>query len=73
MILGVISFRNNLMYKLIRITTIPGSMRTLLKGQLRYMSQFYDVVAVSSGGADFGKMLEEQGVRGVKVNMTRKH
>ena len=60
------------MRKLIRITTVPGSMRTLLKGQLRYMSQFYDVVAVSSGGADFGKMLEEQGVRGVKVNMTRK-
>ena len=72
MILGVISFRNNLMYKLIRITTIPGSMRTLLKGQLRYMRQFYDVVAVSSGGADFDKMLEEQEVRGVKVNMTRK-
>lgn len=60
------------MYKLIRITTIPSSLKTLLKGQLRYMSQFFDVIAISSDGPNYEKMLEEQGVRGYKVNMTRK-
>lgn len=60
------------MHKLIRITTVPGSLRTLLKGQLHYMNQYYDVVAVSSAGVFFDKMLKEQGVRGVRINMTRK-
>ena len=60
------------MHKLIRITTIPDSMRSLLKGQLRFMKQYYEVVAVSSGGESFDKMLEEQEVRGVVVPMTRK-
>ena len=60
------------MHKLIRITTIPGSMLSLLKGQLCFMKQYYEVVAVSSGGESFDKMLEEQEVRGVVVPMTRK-
>lgn len=60
------------MLKLIRITTIPGSMQGLLRGQLRFMSQYYDILAVSSGGKIFEEMLEEQGVRGVPIPMTRK-
>lgn len=60
------------MSKLIRITTIPGSMRGLLRGQLRFMSQYYDILAVSSGGKIFEEMLEEQGVGGVPIPMTRK-
>ena len=60
------------MLKLIRITTIPDSMLGLLRGQLRFMSQYYDILAVSSGGKIFGEMLEEQGVRGVSISMTRK-
>lgn len=57
---------------LIRTTTIPGSMRTLLTGQLRFMSSYYDVVAVTSGGPIYDKMLEEQEVRGYVVPFTRK-
>lgn len=60
------------MRKIIRITTVPQSMKTLLKGQLRFMSQYYDIVAVSSDGDCFEDMLREQGVRGVKIPMTRK-
>lgn len=60
------------MKKIIRITTVPSSMRVLLKGQLRFISQYYDVIAVSSDGDCFDDMLKEQGVRGIKVNMTRK-
>ena len=58
--------------KLIRITTVPISLRVLLKGQLRFMRQFYDVLAVSSDGLFFDEMLQEQGVEGVKINMSRK-
>lgn len=58
--------------KIIRITTVPQSLKNLLKGQLRFMSQYYEVVAVSSDGDCFEEMLEEQGVRGVRISMTRK-
>ena len=57
---------------LIRTTTIPGSMRTLLTGQLKFMSDYYDVVAVTSGGSIYDKMLDEQEVRGYVVPFTRK-
>lgn len=57
---------------LIRTTTIPSSMRGLLSGQLKFMSTYYDVVAVTSGGPVYEKMLEEQGVRGYVVPFTRK-
>ena len=35
--------------KLIRITTVPQSLKTLLKGQLRFMSENgFEVIGVSS-------------------------
>lgn len=57
--------------KLVRITTVPESMRTLLKGQLRFMRNYYDVIAISSNGKCFNDMLQEQGVRGFCIKMTR--
>ncbi|WP_205509176.1 glycosyltransferase family 4 protein [Longitalea arenae] len=58
-------------HKLIRITTVPVSLSVLLKDQLRYMSDHFEVLAVSSPD----KMLEQVGVReGVRtapVTMTR--
>jgi hypothetical protein len=57
--------------KLIRITTVPESLKTLLKGQLKFMNQCYDVLAVSSDGECFEEMLEQQNVEGVRINMTR--
>ena len=57
--------------KLVRTTTIPSSMRGLLTGQLKYMSDYYDVIAITSDGDVYDKMLEEQHVRGYKVPFTR--
>lgn len=58
--------------KIIRITTVPGSLKTLLKGQLRFMSQHgFEVVAVSSGGALLKGVAEAEGVRIVAIEMTR--
>lgn len=57
--------------KLIRVTTVPSSLRVLLRNQLKFMSSYYDVLAVSSPE----KMLEEvaihEGVRIAPVGMTR--
>lgn len=59
--------------KLIRITTVPESMAILLEGQLKFMKEYYDVVAVSSDSKFFDDMLHQQGdIRGVRINMSRK-
>lgn len=59
--------------KLIRITTVPESMAILLEGQLKFMKEYYDVVAVSSDAKFFDDMLHQQGnIRGVRIKMTRK-
>lgn len=57
---------------LVRTTTIPGAMRGLLAGQLKFMSSYYDVIAVTSGGPIYDQMLKEQEVRGYAVPFTRK-
>lgn len=57
--------------KLIRITTIPGSLNGLLKGQLKYMNNYFDVIAISSAGEKLKKVSENEGVRVVSLNMTR--
>jgi len=57
---------------LIRTTTTPRTMRGLLAGQLKFMSSYYDVIAVTSGGPAYDQMLKEQEVRGYEVPFTRK-
>lgn len=59
--------------KIIRITTIPISMRKLLEGQLKFMSENgYEMIAVSSDDPSFDEMLHEQGdIRGIRINMER--
>lgn len=58
--------------KLIRITTVPLSLQKLIGGQISFMSDYYEVVAVSSEG----KLLEEvalnEGIRVKGINMTRR-
>lgn len=63
---------SNRKYKLIRITTVPTSLKVLLRDQLKFMNKTFEVIAISSGGKDFDEVLETQGIRGYKVDMTRK-
>lgn len=59
--------------KLFRITTVPISLQSLLKGQLKFMKDFYDVVVISSDGDCFDEMLKEQGnPRSYRVAMSRR-
>src|SRR5687768_9171732 len=57
--------------KLIRITTVPSSLRVLLRHQLKFMSSFYEVLAVSSPEKMLDEVAVHEGVRTVPVNMTR--
>lgn len=58
--------------KLFRISTIPGSLETLLKGQLRMLSEHYEVVAVSSPGEKMKTIEEREGVRTIAVPLERR-
>lgn len=57
--------------KLVRITTIPISLSKLLKGQLRYMSEYYEVIGVSSGSEVLKKVSEQENIRVKAIDMSR--
>lgn len=58
--------------KLIRITTVPISLKTLLKGQHRFMSQNgFEVVGVSSKGEELQDVENDEGIRVIEIEMTR--
>ncbi|MEE1896851.1 glycosyltransferase family 4 protein [Flavobacterium rakeshii] len=57
--------------KLVRITTVPISLEKLLENQLRYMNDFYEVIAISSDAERLNRFGENQGVRAYTVEMTR--
>lgn len=59
------------MKKLFRISTIPLSLNILLKGQLRYLNQFYDVTAISGSGDDLNEVREREGVKTEAIEMAR--
>ncbi|MBK8622515.1 MAG: glycosyltransferase family 4 protein [Saprospiraceae bacterium] len=58
--------------KIIRITTVPVSMNIILKGQLAYMNQFYEVVGVT--GRDekhFCEIAQREGIRMIPIELSR--
>lgn len=57
--------------KLIRITTVPISLKILLKGQLKFMSEFFEVVGVSSSGEEVEEVIKREGIRVEIVEMSR--
>jgi len=57
--------------KIIKISTVPMSLNILLKGQLKFLAQFFNVVGVSSNGADLQTVALREGVSTVAVNMER--
>lgn len=58
--------------KLIRITTVPQSLKGLLQGQLKFISQNgFEVVGISSPGGKLMEVENEEGVRVIPVKMSR--
>lgn len=60
--------------KIIRVTTVPESLGGLLTGQLKFMSQYFEVIGISSKGEHnkLKKVSKNEGVRVIPVEMTRK-
>lgn len=57
--------------KLIRVTTVPISLDKLLEGQLKYLNQFYEVIAVSGEDDLLRKVEKREGVRVFPIGMQR--
>lgn len=58
--------------KLIRITTVPLSLRVLLKGQHRFMSEHFEVIGVSSPGKELADVEKDEEVEVIAIDMSRK-
>lgn len=58
--------------KIIRITTVPTSLNKLLEGQLSFMCNYYEVIAVSSDQLSLAKVGKKEGVATYCVELTRK-
>ncbi len=60
--------------KLVRITTVSGSLRGLLKGQLRFMGNAYHVIGISSEDYDgeLEEIMQREKAESRMVPMTRK-
>lgn len=59
------------MQKLVRLTTHDLSLNVLLKGQLRYLNHYFDVVAVAHDTGQLALVAEREGVRTVAIKMKR--
>ena len=57
--------------KLIKTSTIPTSLDTFCKGQLKMLSEHFEVVAVSSPDKELKLIEEREGVRTIAVPMER--
>ena len=57
--------------KIIKTSTIPASLNTFCKGQLKMLSEHFEVVAVSSPEKELKWIEEREGVRTIEVPMER--
>ena len=57
--------------KLVRITTVPISLKTLLKGQHQFMSEHFEVIGISSEGSELRDVENTEGIRVIPIGMTR--
>ena len=59
--------------KIIRITTVPSSLGGLLAGQLKFMSDHYEVIGISgSGNGLLEQVGKKEGIKVIPIEMTRK-
>lgn len=60
------------MNKIIRITTVPQSLKILLKGQLRFINNYLEVIGISTNGKDLELVEKDEGIKTIAVEMTRR-
>jgi glycosyltransferase involved in cell wall biosynthesis len=59
------------MKKIIKVSTVPMSLDTFCRGQLKMLSKYFDVVAVSSPDSELKEIEKREDVRCVAVPMER--
>lgn len=57
--------------KVIRISTVPVSLAVLLKGQLNYLNQYYQIVGASSGGEALDIVQEQENISVKAIEIKR--
>jgi len=57
--------------KLVRVTTVPQSLYKLLEGQLKYMSQYFSVTAISTEGELLDKVALRENITTTAIKMNR--
>jgi len=57
--------------KLVILTTVPLSLATLIKGQPKYLSQFFDITLISSSDSVISDIEAYEGVKVHTIDMTR--
>ncbi len=58
--------------RVVIITTVPLSLATLIKGQPRYLSKYFDITLISSSGELIERVIENEKVRVITIDMSRK-
>ncbi|WP_091871048.1 glycosyltransferase [Pricia antarctica] len=58
--------------KLFRVSAISGSLAVLLKGQLRFMNEYYDVTGIASDGYQHQNIRDNEGIETIPVRINRK-
>ncbi len=58
--------------KLFKLSTVSISLNLLLKGQLNYLSKFYEIHAISGGGIDLDLVNSREGVKIKGISFKRK-
>lgn len=57
--------------KIIRTAAVPGSLYGLLKGQLHFLNQYYDIIGVASEGSALQLVEEREGIQTKAINIER--
>jgi glycosyltransferase involved in cell wall biosynthesis len=57
--------------KLIRVATVPMSLRYLLKGQLAFLNKHFELIAVASPGIDLDEVARREGVASKGITIAR--
>ena len=58
--------------KLIRITTISQSLNILLKGQLAFLNNYYEIIGIAFGEESLQEISQREGIRTINIPISRK-
>ncbi len=59
------------MKKLIRVTTVAMSLHNLLRGQLKFLDEYYEVIAIASDDGFLPRVTSNEGIKVKEIKMTR--